>query len=86
MMKLDISKARVKVRGEFQTSGSVFAGTIRSGCKGITTELEVESSSERDKVLHMLRQAENGCYAEQSLRNPVEVKTTVTLNGEPVTP
>jgi hypothetical protein len=86
MMKLDISKARARVQGEFQTSGSVFAGTIHSECRGIRTELEVESSSERDKVLHMLRQAENGCYAEQSLRNPVDVKTTVTLNGEPVFP
>jgi hypothetical protein len=35
-------------------------------------------------VVRLVRIAENGCYVLQTLLQPVPVRRSVTLNGEPV--
>jgi hypothetical protein len=82
MLKVDISSARVRTRGQFQTTGSAIAGTIEGCCTGIEMEVDVESTAERDRVLHVIRQSEAGCYAMQALRKPTEVAVTMRLNGK----
>jgi hypothetical protein len=83
MLKAQIDKARISISGHFITEGSVLAGTIQATVPEIRVRLEVESPAPAEQVAAVLRAAENGCYAIQSLRNPTPVLTEVTLNGSP---
>lgn len=81
-MHVAIAHARVQVRGRFRTEGSVLAQTVRASCLGMEVRLEVESPENPAKVAGVLRNAENGCYAMQSLLNPVPVERAFSLNGK----
>ena len=83
MMKVQIDKARVRVTGKFHSEGSVLAQTIQAHCQGVETHLEVESPDPPEKVAGVIRNAENGCYTIQAIKDPAPVQTTVSLNGEP---
>ncbi len=84
MLKVDITSARVRTRGRFATTGSAIAGTIEGSCVGMDLELDVESGADREKMLHVMRQAEQGCYAMGALQTPTEVGVITRLNGEQV--
>lgn len=84
MLKVEITNARVRTRGRFITVGSAIAGTIDGSCEGMDLELEVESPADRGRVLHVIRQAEQGCYAMKALRLPTDVAVSTTLNGETI--
>ena len=81
MLKVQIDKARIAVSGTFTVDGSVLAGTIQATVPEINVRLEVDSPSDPATLARVLRAAENGCYAIQSLRNPTPVHTSVMLNG-----
>ena len=80
-MSVEIEHARVEVKSAFWRQGSVLAETIRSGCEGITTRLLITSSAPPHRVAALVRNAENGCYTLQTIRNPVPATTEVELNG-----
>jgi hypothetical protein len=84
MMKVPITKARARVVGTFRQDGSVLAQTIQASCVGIETHLEVESPAPAEAVAGVIRNAENGCFTIQAIRNPSPVHTTVSLNGKPL--
>ena len=84
MLKVEITSAKVRTRGHFATTGSAIAGSIEGSCLGMELELDVESSADREKVLHVIRQAEQGCYAMGALREPTDVRVVATLNGRQV--
>ena len=84
MMKVPITKARVKVVGKFRQDGSVLAQTIQGSCVGIETFLDVESPAPAAEVAGVIRNAENGCFTIQAVRKPSPVQTTVSLNGKPL--
>jgi hypothetical protein len=44
----------------------------------------VESGEPPEKIRHLIKMGEQTCFTLQSLINPVPVKTSVTLNGEPL--
>ena len=81
MMKVVLDHARVEVRGQFAVEGAVLAETIQARCDGITTTIRVTSSAPQERVASLIRNAENGCYMIQTIRNPVTATTTVELNG-----
>ena len=81
MMKVNITKARVHVTAHFQAEGSVLGQTIEGGCKGFETHLEVESDEPPERLAGVIRNAENGCYIMQTIRNPTPVQTAVEVNG-----
>ena len=83
MLKAQIDRARISISGHFITEGSVLAGTIQATVPEIRVRLEVDSPAPAAQLAAVLRAAENGCYAIQSLRNPTPVHTEVTLNGAP---
>lgn len=83
MMKVPITKARVRVVGKFRQDGSVLAQTIQGSCVGIETRLDVESPAPPADVAGVIRNAENGCFTIQAVRHPSPVRTTVSLNGKP---
>jgi hypothetical protein len=84
MLKVEISSARVRTRGNFQTVGSAIAGTIEGSCTSIEMDVDVESTAERDLVVHVIRQAEAGCYAMKAIREPTDVSVIMRLNGQSV--
>jgi len=43
MMKISVNKARVHVAMRNKTEGSVLKGTVKAGCLGIETRVELES-------------------------------------------
>ena len=84
MMKVAVRKARVHVAMRNKQEGSVLQGTVQATCLGIETRLELESDEPAERVAAMVRNAEHGCYTMQALLAPVEVATSVTLNGAPL--
>jgi organic hydroperoxide reductase OsmC/OhrA len=84
MMKVSVSKARVRVSMRNKQEGSVLQGTVKASCLGIEAQLELESDEPRERVAAMIRNAENGCFTMQALLEPVHLSTTVTLNGAPL--
>jgi hypothetical protein len=84
MMKTPIQKARVHVTMRNKTEGSVLQGTVKAGCLGIETRVELESDQAPDRVAAVIRNAENGCFTMQALLAPVEVTSSIMLNGAPL--
>jgi hypothetical protein len=81
MMKVAIDKARVYVTAHFKVEGSVLAQTVRSSLDEVKTRLEVESKEPPERIVGVIRNAENGCFVMQALLNPVPVTSSVLLNG-----
>ena len=84
MLKIRARKARVHVAMRNKQEGSVLQGTVKAGCLGIETRLDIESDEPLERVAAMIRNAENGCFTMQALLAPVEITTRVTLNGAPL--
>jgi hypothetical protein len=83
--KLDIKSIRLKQVTRFFMKGSALAGTLRGGSLGLETQIEVESSEPPEKIRHLIKMGEQTCFTLQSLINPVPIRTSVTLNGAPLT-
>ena len=81
MMKVSVHKARVHVAMRNKQEGSVLQGTVKAGCLGIETRLELESDESCERVAALVRNAENGCFTMQALLVPVALSSTVILNG-----
>ncbi len=82
--KLDVKSIRLKQVTRFFMKGSALQGTMRGGALGLESQIEVESSEPPEKIRHLIRMGEQTCFTLQSMINPVPVKTSVTLNGEPL--
>jgi hypothetical protein len=83
--KLNVRSIRLKQTTRFFMKGSALAGTLRGGSLGLETEIEVESSEPPEKIRHLIKMGEQTCFTLQSLINPVPTKTTLKLNGAPLT-
>lgn len=84
MMKVGIRSARIVVRSSFRTDGSVLKETVKGSTLGFEMDIEVESDDPPERVAALVRNAENGCYVMQAIRNPTEVSRSVRLNGAPI--
>ena len=82
-LKVPITRARVRVVMRWYRQGSVVAQTIESGCTGVETHLEIESTAPSEKVAAVVRCAKRGCYAENLVMQPVPLRSEVTVNGQP---
>jgi organic hydroperoxide reductase OsmC/OhrA len=86
MLKTHIDKAKIFVTARFKNEGSVLRETVQAEGLGVETRCEITSSEPPDKVAKVVRNAEAGCYVIQTVRNPTEVKSEYTLNGQPFDP
>jgi len=82
--KLNVKSIRLKQITRFFMKGSALQGTLRGGALGLETRIEVESSESPEKIRHLVKMGEQTCFTLQSLINPVPVKTSIILNGEPL--
>ena len=82
--KLHVTGIRLKQITRFFMKGSALQGTLQGGALGLETQIAVESCESPDKIRHLIRMGEQTCFTLQSLLHPVPVKTSATLNGEPL--
>ena len=81
LLNVDVSTARCRVTAEWETKGSVLAGTIASSCRSLRTELHIESTSDLARVAALVRNAEAGCHARSVFEVIVPVQSEVMVNG-----
>ena len=82
--QLNLKSLRLKQTTRFFIKGSALQGTLRGGSRGLETLIEIESDEPPEKIRHLIRMGEQTCFTLQSLLHPVPVKTSVTLNGKPL--
>ena len=71
----------MRIEGTWAVEGSVFQQTRVSTMVKVNTWVEVESPDPPEMVAAVLRNATNGCHAEQALKRPTPVNETLTVNG-----
>ncbi len=84
MMKIPFRKARCRIEYDFFLRGSVLKGTVESGCTGFRSFLFIDSDAPRGDIVKLAKNAKGGCFAEWTLRNPVEIEDILEINGEDV--
>ena len=82
MMKTPFKKASCRVEFDYFLKGSVLKGTVDSGCSGVRTHFVVESDEPEEKVLALVRNAKQGCFAERMVTAAVPLTSTIELNGK----
>jgi uncharacterized OsmC-like protein len=84
MMKIDYKSGKVRVEMDYLLSGSVLAGTVKSECTEVRTFFEVESDAPEDRVLALIKNAKQGCFAESMITAAVPLKSEIKLNGKEI--
>jgi uncharacterized OsmC-like protein len=84
MMKVPFKKASCRVEMDYFLKGSVLKGTVRSGCTAARSHFIVESGAPPDEVAALIRNAKQGCFAENMIQTAVPLESTVELNGKAV--
>ena len=84
MAKLKIKNIRVEQAIRFFREGSALAGTLRAGCSGIESHVEIESDEPEERIREMMRMGERSCFTLGSLTSTVPVETRLKLNGRPL--
>ncbi len=83
MMKIKVGNASVRVRNRLMVGGSVLKGTVFCRVESVDTHLSVESDAPPDKLAHLIRNAKNGCFAENMIKQTAELNSTIEINGKP---
>ena len=81
-LKMEPKNVRINVTSKFFREGSVIAGTAKSHCDSIVTELQLDSDEPPDRVAQLIRMAEASCFTMAALRNIVHVELAATVNGQ----
>lgn len=72
------------VKPRFEQTGSISADTIGSRLIDIKTTLKIDSAAPREVIARLVATAERMCFLMDTIREPHEVHTSVSLNGEPL--
>ncbi len=83
-MKIEYTSAKVRVEMDYLLSGSVLKGTVNAECLETRTFFEVESDAPEDRVLALIKNAKQGCFAEAMVQAAVPLKSEIKLNGEAI--
>jgi hypothetical protein len=79
---IELDESAMTVSPQFSQEGSILADTVESRLLGIDTALEITTSASRDVVAKLVATAERMCFMVDAVREPHEVRTRVTVNGE----
>ncbi len=83
MLKVNVSRMRMRVRASYRVTGSVLQDTVQAEMVGAEAVLDLESPDIPERVARVVRNAERGCFVMQALLRPVPVANSTLLNGEP---
>ncbi len=79
-IKLD--EIAMTVSPQFSQEGSILADTVESRLLGINTALDITTSAPREVVSKLVATAERMCFMMDAVREPHEISTRVTVNGD----
>ena len=82
MMKIEYKSGKVRVEMDYLLSGSVLAGTVNAECRETRTFFEVESDAPEDRIIALIKNAKQGCFAEAMIQAAVPLKSEIKLNGK----
>ena len=82
MMKISFKKAKCRIEYDFFLRGSVLKGTVESGCNGFRSFLSIDSDASPKELKKLAKNAKGGCFAEWTLKNPVDIENTLEINGK----
>ena len=75
---------KIVIDAEYFSEGSLLRGDRKAGAESIRVNVLVEGDHTPEFVENLVRQAESGCFAINSVRNPTPVTVGATLNGSPI--
>ena len=80
---MEPKNVRIKITARYYREGSVLAGTAKTVCDSIKTELALDSDEPPERVAQLVKMAEATCFTLGALRNPAPVALEATVNGRP---
>lgn len=83
-MNIEIEKAEMSVRGEFDQKGKFGLSDVPSACTRLVYELDVQSPESPERIAEFMAALERSCYTTNTLKAPVEVVPRLKLNGREV--
>ena len=83
-LKMEPRHVQIKVTAKYAREGSVLAGTARSVCDSIKTELSLAVDESPDRIALLVRMAEATCFTMAALRHAAPLEFEASVNGEPV--
>jgi organic hydroperoxide reductase OsmC/OhrA len=70
------------VKGYFARSGSIVERTEQHRTSGLEVNIEIVSDADAEAIEELAWLAEDMCYVMQAIKNPVEAKLNLTVNGQ----
>lgn len=83
-MDIEIERAEMSVRGEFDQKGKFGLSDVPSACTRLVYELDVRSPESPARMAEFMAALERSCYTTNTLKTPVEVVAKLKLNGDEV--
>jgi len=85
-LHIEPKNVRIKVTARYYREGSVLAGTAKTVCDSIKTELALDSDEPPERLAQLVKMAEATCFTLGALRHPAPVELEATVNGQPFNP
>ena len=82
--KIELRDASMTVNPVFEQTGSIGADTVRSRLVHVETSLHIDSPASREEIAGLVATAERMCFLMDTIREPHEVRSSTSLNGEPL--
>jgi hypothetical protein len=79
--EVPIYGCEIQLRGYFDQRGKLQLDDTPSGAQRLLYEVQLDSDAPEAQVRQMMRAVEQGCHARNTFAMPVEVRSTVKLNG-----
>jgi hypothetical protein len=81
-LHIELKNVRITIMARYSREGSVIAGTARTLCDAIKTELSLDSDEAPERVAQLIKMAEATCFTLTALRNPSPVALEARVNGQ----
>ena len=79
---IELDDMSMTVTPRFSQEGSILADTVESRLLDIETDLKITTSAPRAEVEKLVATAERMCFMMDAIREPHEVRSRVSINGE----
>ena len=77
---MPIEEGKVDVRCTFDVADKMGLDGPGAAFESVVFAVDIQSPAGADQVKQLIQHAERGCHAEQTMRQPIAVTTTATLN------
>lgn len=79
-----LGDASVDIRLSFDVADKLGLAGPGAAFEDVAFIVAIQSPAPPARVQQLIAHAERGCHAEQTLRKPIPVRTSATLNGQPL--